>query len=75
MKLTILGYWGGYPINNEGTSSYLVESEGYHLLIDAGSASLISLENHLDPLELDAVILSHYHHDHVADIGVLQFMR
>ncbi|MGX7420149.1 MBL fold metallo-hydrolase [Carnobacterium gallinarum] len=75
MKVTILGYWGGYPINNEGTSSYLIESEGFHLLVDAGSASLIALENHLDPLELDALILSHYHHDHIADVGVLQFMR
>lgn len=75
MNITILGYWGGYPINNEGTSSYLIESEGFHLLVDAGSASLIALQNHLDPLALDALILSHYHHDHIADVGVLQFMR
>lgn len=75
MQLTVLGYWGGYPTKNEGTSSYLLESEDFHLLIDAGSASLISLENHLDPLKLDAVILSHYHADHIADIGVLQFTR
>ncbi|KRN56353.1 MBL fold metallo-hydrolase [Carnobacterium divergens] len=75
MKVTVLGFWGGYPFKNEGTSAYLVESEGYHLLVDAGSASLIALEQHIDPLELDAVILSHYHHDHIADIGVLQFLR
>ncbi|WP_407389511.1 MBL fold metallo-hydrolase [Carnobacterium jeotgali] len=75
MKLTILGFWGGYPTKNSGTSSYLLETENYHLLIDVGSASLIALENHLDPLELDAVILSHYHYDHIADLGVLQFTR
>ncbi|SDQ50736.1 MBL fold metallo-hydrolase [Carnobacterium viridans] len=75
MKLTILGFWGGYPTNNSGTSSYLLEAENYHLLIDAGSASLIALENHLNPLQLDAVILSHYHYDHIADLGVLQFTR
>lgn len=75
MKLTILGFWGGYPTKNSGTSSYLLETENYHLLIDVGSASLIALENHLDPLQLDAVILSHYHHDHIADLGVLQFTR
>ena len=75
MQLTVLGYWGGYPTRNEGTSSYLLESDNFHLLIDAGSASLISLENHLNPLELDALILSHYHADHIADVGVLQYTR
>lgn len=75
MKLTVLGCYGGYPTNNTGTSSYLLESDDFHLLIDAGSYSLLTLENHLDPLELDAVLLSHYHHDHIADLGVLQFTR
>lgn len=75
MKVTVLGYYGGYPSKDVGTSSYLVESNGYHLLLDAGSASLIELEHHVDPLELDAILLSHYHNDHIADLGVLQFTR
>lgn len=73
MELTILGYFGGYPTRNRGTSSYLLESEGFNLLIDVGSASLISLEEKLDPLDLDAVLISHYHYDHIADLGVLQY--
>lgn len=73
MKVTVLGYYGGYPANGIGTSSYLIESNGYHLLMDCGSGALLSLEKVLDPLQLDAVILSHYHHDHVADVGVLQY--
>lgn len=75
MKLTVLGCLGAYPYKGEGTSSYLLESEGFHLLIDAGSTTLVRLENYLDPLKLDAVILSHYHHDHIADLGVLQYYR
>lgn len=75
MKLTVLGCLGAYPYNNEGTSSYLLESENFHLLIYAGSATLINLENHLNPLTLDAAILSHYHYDHIADIGVLKYYR
>lgn len=75
MKVTVLGYWGGYPYEMEGTTSYLVESEGYHLLLDAGSSTLIQLEKHLNPLELDAVLVTHYHHDHIADLGVLQYLR
>jgi ribonuclease BN (tRNA processing enzyme) len=75
VKLTVLGCLGAYPYQGQGTSSYLLESDGFHLLIDAGSTTLIKLEEILDPLELDAVILSHYHHDHIADLGVLQYYR
>ena len=74
MKLTVLCCLGAYPYKGEGTSSYLLESEGFHLLIDAGSTTLVRLENYLDPLKLDAVILSHYHHDHIADLGVFNII-
>lgn len=75
MKITVLGCLGAYPYKGQGTSSYLVESEGFKLLVDAGSTTLVNLEDHVDPLTLDAVILSHYHHDHIADLGVLQYYR
>lgn len=75
MELTVLGFYGGYPTKDSGTSSYLIESQGYHLLLDAGSYSLLTLEKHIDPIDLDAVLISHYHHDHIADLGVLQFTR
>lgn len=75
MKLTVLGYWGAYPHKHEGTTSYLLESDGFKLLLDAGSTTFVTLCDHLDPIKLDAVILSHYHHDHTADLGVLQYYR
>lgn len=75
MEVTILGFWGGYPYNGEGTTSFLLQSKGYSLLLDVGSATLIQLEKILDPLKLDGVILTHYHHDHIADLGVLQYLR
>ncbi len=75
MEVTILGFWGGYPYNNEGTTSFLLQSKDYSLLLDAGSATLIQLEKVMDPLQLDSVILTHYHHDHIADLGVLQYLR
>lgn len=61
LKITVLGCLGAYPYKGEGTSSYLLESDGFQLLLDAGSTTLVNLEEHLDPLTLDAVILSHYH--------------
>lgn len=75
VKLTIVGYWGGFPGVNEATSGYLLQSGSFNLLMDCGSAVLSQLQNYLPVEQLNAVILSHYHHDHVADIGPLQFAR
>ncbi|OZU87946.1 hypothetical protein CIL03_14690 [Virgibacillus indicus] len=75
MKITIIGCWGGYPAAGGATSAYLLEKEGFSVLIDAGSGSLSKLQHYISIAKLDAVILSHYHHDHVADIGVLQYAK
>lgn len=73
MKLTTLGCWGAYPYQGGGTTSYLVTSEdGFRLLMDCGSRAVTELEKEISPLDLDAVIISHYHPDHVADLGVLR---
>lgn len=73
MKITILGYYGGYPFNGEGTTSLLVQDQGYNLLIDCGSNAVNNLSEFINPLDLDAVLITHYHHDHIADLGVLQY--
>lgn len=75
MKLTVVGYWGGFPQANTASSGYLLEDNGFKLLIDCGSAVLSKLQQFVNIMDLDAVILSHYHHDHVADIGPLQYAR
>jgi ribonuclease BN (tRNA processing enzyme) len=72
MKITVIGCWGGYPAKNEASSGYLLEYEDYRILLDCGSGVLSQLQNHMKPEDLDAVVLTHYHADHVADIGVLQ---
>ncbi|MCM3690270.1 MBL fold metallo-hydrolase [Neobacillus niacini] len=75
MKLTVIGFWGGYPKQNGASSGYLLEHEGFNLLIDCGSGVLAKMQNIIEPEELDAVLISHYHPDHIADIGVLQHAR
>jgi ribonuclease BN (tRNA processing enzyme) len=72
MKLTVFGQWGGYPKAGEASSGYLIQHSGFKLLIDCGSGVLSHLQHHVEATGLDAVLLSHYHPDHVADIGVLQ---
>lgn len=75
MKLTIIGFWGGYPKSDGASSGYLLEHEGFKLLIDCGSGVLSKMQKVIQPEDLDAVIISHYHPDHIADIGVLQHAR
>lgn len=75
MKVTVIGYWGGFPGKGEATSGYLVESDGFKLLIDCGSGVVAQLQYYMNLEDLDAVILSHYHNDHICDIGALQYAR
>ena len=73
MKLTFLGKYGGYPDKDSPTSSFLLEEQGFSLLVDCGSGVLSEVQKYINIEELDACILSHYHHDHIADIGCLQY--
>lgn len=73
MRLTVIGKWGAYPEKGEATSSFLVEHKGFNLLLDCGSGVLSRLQYYLDLKKLDALILSHYHADHIADVGSLQY--
>jgi ribonuclease BN (tRNA processing enzyme) len=75
MKVTVIGYWGGFPAANEATSAYLFEHDGFRLLVDCGSGALAKLQNYTAVENLDAVAVSHYHYDHIADIGPLQYAR
>lgn len=75
MKIVPIGVWGGYPKANEATSSFLIEHDGFHCLIDCGSGVLSSLQNYLTLEKIDAVVISHYHADHIADVGSLQYSR
>lgn len=72
MKLTVIGCLGGFPAEGKATSCFLLESKGFNLLIDCGSGALLALQKVLSPLQLDAALLTHFHADHIADVGVLQ---
>jgi ribonuclease BN (tRNA processing enzyme) len=72
-KITIIGWWGAYPSAGEATSGYLLQSDDRNILVDCGSGVLSHLQNYIKLQNLHAVVLSHYHWDHVADIGCLQY--
>lgn len=73
MKLTVLGCCGPYPAAGGACSGYLLEEDGYRVLIDCGNGVLSRLQQHLKSWELEAVLLSHLHFDHTADLMVLRY--
>jgi ribonuclease BN (tRNA processing enzyme) len=68
MKLTVIGCSGSFPGPDSPASSYLVEHEGYRLLLDLGSGALGALQRHVDLLDINAIVLSHLHSDHFLDL-------
>src|SRR5690625_604578 len=72
LKLTVVGFWGGYPAKNSAASAYLLQKDDFSIMLDFGSGALAKVQQYIHVTEIAAVILSHYHADHVSDIGVLQ---
>ncbi len=71
MRLTVLGGCGAWPAAGLACSGYLVEHDGFRLLIDPGYATLPRLLTVADATEVDAVLVSHGHPDHCADLNPL----
>lgn len=68
-----LGINGLYPTENSPSSGYLYKSGDKTLLIDLGSGVFTALSSLMDPALLDGIILTHFHHDHCSDLGVLSY--
>ncbi|MFC6082652.1 MBL fold metallo-hydrolase [Sphaerisporangium aureirubrum] len=71
MRLTIIGACGAWPDAGQACSGYLVEYEGFRLLVDAGYATVPRLLERVAAGQIDAVFVSHGHPDHCADLNPL----
>lgn len=71
MRLTVLGGCGAWPDARSACSGYLVEHDGFLLLIDPGYATLPRLLALCAASAVDAVLVSHGHPDHCADLNPL----
>lgn len=77
MRLTIVGSSGSMSGPSSAASSYLVQvndaaGRTWSVLLDLGPGAFGQLMNHVDPRELDALLFSHLHPDHMADVTSLQ---
>lgn len=68
MQLTILGMNGPFPAPGGATSGYCLTAGQTILGIDLGSGTLSRLTALTPPEELTALLLSHWHYDHCADV-------
>lgn len=75
MRLTVLGCSGSGPGPTSPASGYLVSAGGTRLLLDLGNGAFGALLRHADPWALDALVLSHLHADHCADVANLVVHR
>ena len=73
MKLTVLGRNGPFPAPGGACSGYLIEAGKTKLCAELGSGALGRLRNILPGLELDGILLSHLHSDHISDMLVLRY--
>jgi len=75
MKLTIVGASGTFPGPHSGCSSYLLEQDGFRLLLDVGNGSTGALQSACGLLGPDAIIVSHLHGDHYLDLITYTYAR
>lgn len=75
MILTILGNNGPFPAAGGACSGYLLESDSREtrILIDCGTGSLANLNKYYKPHELNAIVLSHLHFDHMSDMLPMKY--
>jgi ribonuclease BN (tRNA processing enzyme) len=71
VRLTVLGGCGAWPAAGQACSGYLLEQDGFVLLIDPGYATLPRLLGRLAATAVDAVLVSHGHPDHCSDLHPL----
>ena len=75
MDLTIVGCSGSFPGPDSASSCYLVEADGYRMVLDLGNGALGPLQRYIGLDQVDAVCISHLHADHCLDMCSYQVFR
>ncbi|AGZ44109.1 MBL fold metallo-hydrolase [Actinoplanes friuliensis] len=71
MRITVLGGAGAWPEPTAGCSGYVIEHEDFILVVDPGYATLLPLLAYCPAAAVDAVVVTHGHPDHCADLHPL----
>jgi ribonuclease BN (tRNA processing enzyme) len=76
MRLTVVGCAGSYPGPDSAASAYLVQADDeagrtWSILLDLGNGAFGPLQKYVEPLDIDAVALTHLHADHYFDMAAM----
>lgn len=71
MRLTVLGGCGAWPEADSACSGFLLEHDGFRLVLDLGYATMPRLLAVVAADQVDAVFISHGHPDHCVDLNPL----
>lgn len=74
-SLTVLGSCGAWPEAGRACAGFLVEYDGFRVVLDLGYAALPRLLEHCPQGEVDAVVVTHQHPDHCVDVSALARVR
>ncbi len=70
-RLVVLGSCGAWPEPGRACSGFVLEHEGFRLVLDLGYGTLPRLLAHVGSVAgdgIDAVVVTHHHPDHVVDL-------
>lgn len=68
VELTVLGNYGPYATAQGACSGYLLNIDGFQIMLDCGNGSFSKLQKYTDYTQLGILVLSHLHPDHYCDI-------
>jgi ribonuclease BN (tRNA processing enzyme) len=68
MRITVLGKSPSWQDAGGACSGYLVTDGGATLLLDCGNGVFAKLRQHVDYVDVDAILISHLHADHILDL-------
>lgn len=68
MRIIVLGKSPSWPDPGGACSGYLLEQDGFTVLLDCGAGVFGKLTGFQDYLTLGAVLISHLHADHILDL-------
>ena len=68
MRITVLGKSPAWQDADGACSGYLIEQDGFRLLLDCGNGVFAKLREVCDYVDVDAVLITHLHADHFLDL-------
>ena len=68
MLVTVVGWSGSFAGPQSPASSYLIEADGFRLVLDLGNGAVGALQRYTGLGDVDAICLSHLHADHCVDM-------